>query len=102
MSRTYRRKSAPHLNWNKGQEIDRWEEKKYGTQDHDLIRRKQEADFKRDRHQGYYNAPSWYARKLNKKVVYANKAELKRSVRKDEMDNVVMSPCIKNANWNWF
>lgn len=101
MSRTYRRKNATHLDWDKNRAISAWDERVYGTQDHDLIRRKRAAKFKSDHHNGYYGIPHWYTRMLNNKVTRANKAALNKCIKKDETDSAMMVPCKKNANYWW-
>ena len=78
MSRTIRRKSAHHERARfvgRLEEVDRWDLERYGVTDPKKCLEKKAARFHGDHYWGG-NAPSWFARQLDKKIARANAASV--------------------------
>lgn len=104
MSRTIRRKSAHHERARfvgRLEEVDRWDLERYGVTDPKKCLEKKAARFHGDHYWGG-NAPSWFARQLDKKIARANAAELHRCLRQDCWEDHLPVRHLKNANWLWW
>lgn len=104
MSRTIRRKNCYlALEYiTTIEKVDEWDKRRYGVSDPQKVVAKNKAWFHGDNNQGRWNAPSWYARMLNKKVSRKNRQEIHRCLKKDCWDDYVPHKFVRNANWNWW
>lgn len=104
MSRTIRRKNSYLSRDHIGtvDDVDSWDKRHYGVSDPAKVVQKKKARFHGDYHRGSWNAPSWYARMLNKKVSRQNRQEIHRCLKLDCWDDHAPIQYIRNANWNWW
>lgn len=111
MSRTYRRnkprKGLHRLSYQMTSDdpTDWWtgyQMKRYGVQSVDKLRAAIRAEFHGDTHSGRWNAPHWYRRMHHRPVKLENNALLRRAVRKDEFDDLSLTPFRHNACYYWW
>lgn len=105
MSRTIRRRRAKHRESSFVPDIDRldsWDFSYTRTTNPKACQAKLLAWFHADNHSGEWNAPSWYARHINKQVDRATKQVLHHTLRTDAWDGFICPRYLRNANWNWW
>jgi hypothetical protein len=63
--------------------------------------KKDKARFHADHNAGYFNAPKWFRKELNRKNRSKNKAILARAIREGHNEPIFV-PNKDTANWEWW
>lgn len=104
MSRTYRRKKATPKFPDYWRETAEWHKDWYrkrnpGLTDEEIVR-KRCVEYHADNHSGEWNPPSYFGKKLNKKVKRDNRLNLIRCLRIDE--EFVEIPLKRDSGHDYF